>query len=352
MKKTISLLLVVLLASACLFADVSLTGELGFGYKVNFNGNVENKDYLNLGSTYGGRFKIKLASDYVNGELRMDAISIDGTDPSFVWNEDHSNATITTGVRQPINAYATVKASKLVEDTFSISLPVAVELYVGNQSFSTSYNWAYLDPQDNEDNIALNAPRSVMPIGAAVSYDKYVTVSAQGSFTTGSQLGLVEAKVSPVDGIRAAVAYGINQAEGTNNFQAAALVDVKTLANLDFDLAVSGQIIANVDDFANGAYYATVAGGYKSVSGFAEFIRKSEKNNLYAGLSYALPAEKAPTTLSAGLAFANLADVTVGASVGATTQLSNITLNVKLGVDNFKDFKNSGYVRYASYITF
>lgn len=339
MKKTISLLLVVLLASACLFADVSLTGELGFGYKVNFNGNVENKDYLNLGSTYGGRFKIKLASDYVNGELRMDKITL--TEPSF-----------TTGVRQPINAYATVKASKLIEDTFSVSLPVAVELYVGNQSFSTSYNWAYLDPQDNEDNIKLNAPRSVMPIGASVSYDKYVTVSAWGSFTTGSQLGLVEAKVSPVDGIRAAVAYGINQAAGTNNFQAAALVDVKTLADLDFDLAVSGQIIANVNNFAKGAYYATVAGGYKSVSGFAEFIRKSEKNNLYAGLSYALPAEKAPTTLSAGLALVNLADVTVGASVGATTQLANITLNVKLGVDNFKDFKNSGYVRFASYITF
>lgn len=340
MKKTISLLLVVLLASACLFADVSLTGELGFGYKVNFNGTVENKDYLNLDSTYGGRFKIKLASDYVNGELRMDKITLDG------------DASFTTGVRQPINAYATVKASKLVEDTLSVSLPVAVELYVGNQSFSTSYNWAYLDPQDNEDNIKLNAERNVMPIGASVSYDKYVTVSAWGSFTTGSQLGLVEAKVSPVDGIRAAVAYGINQAEGTNNFQAAALVDVKTLADLDFDLAVSGQIIANVNNFNKGAYYATVAGGYKSVSGFAEFIRKSEKNNLYAGLSYALPAEKAPTTLSAGLALANLADVTVGASVGATTQLANITLNVKLGVDNFKDFKNSGYVRFASYITF
>ena len=341
MKKTISLLLVVLLASACLFADVSLTGELGFGYKVNFNGEVENNDYLNLGSTYGGRFKIKLASDYVNGELRMDKITLDPSKLSF-----------TTGVRQPINAYATVKASKLVEDTFSVSLPVDVQLYVGNQSFSTSYNWAYLDPQDNEDCIALNSDRSVMPIGAAVSYDKYVTVSAWGSFTTGSQKGLVEAKVSPVDGIRAAVAYGINQAEGTNNFQAAALVDVKTLADLDFDLSVSGQIIANVNNFNKGAYYATVTGGYKSVSGFAEFIRKSEKNNLYAGLSYALPAEKAPTTLSAGLALVNLADVTVGASVGATTQLANITLNVKLGVDNFKDFKNSGYIRFASYITF
>ncbi len=68
MKKTISILLVVLLASACLFADVSLTGELGFGYKVKFDGTVENQDYLNLGSTYGGRFKIKLGSDYVNGE--------------------------------------------------------------------------------------------------------------------------------------------------------------------------------------------------------------------------------------------------------------------------------------------
>ena len=76
MKKTISILLVVLLASACLFADVSLTGELGFGYKVKFDGTVENLDYLNLGSTYGGRFKIKLGSDYVNGELRMDEITV------------------------------------------------------------------------------------------------------------------------------------------------------------------------------------------------------------------------------------------------------------------------------------
>ena len=253
MKKTISVLLVVLLATACLFADVSLTGELGFGYKVKFNGDVENSDYLNLGSTYGGRFKIKLGSDYVNGELRMDAIKTDGSDPAF----DMEKGTITTGVRQPINAYATIKASKLVDDVFNLSLPVGIELYVGNQSFSTSYSWAYLDPQGNEDKISLNAARASMPFGGAVSFENLVTVKSWGSITTGDQKGLLEAQVSPVDGVKAMIAYGINQ-DGKDNFQTAALVDVKTLANLDFNLAVSGQIIANTDKFEDASYYASL----------------------------------------------------------------------------------------------
>lgn len=338
MKKTISVLLVVLLATACLFADVSLTGELGFGYKVKFNGDVENSDYLNLGSTYGGRFKIKLGSDYVNGELRMDAI-------------DTTGGTITTGVRQPINAYATIKASNLINDVFNLSLPVGIELYVGNQSFSTSYNWAYLDPQGNEYNIGLNASRSVMPIGTAVSYDKYVTLKAWGAFTTGYEKGLLEAQVAPVDGVKAMIAYGINQ-DGKDNFQTAALVDVKTLANLDFNLAVSGQIIANTNKFEDASYYAAVTGGYKAVNGYAEYIYKGKKSNLYAGASYSIASEKAPTTLSAGIGLVNLEDVSVGASVGATTQIKNIKLNVKLGCDDFEDFKNNGYVRFASYITF
>lgn len=338
MKKTISVLLVVLLATACLFADVSLTGELGFGYKVKFNGDVENSDYLNLGSTYGGRFKIKLGSDYVNGELRMDAI-------------DTTGGTITTGVRQPINAYATIKASNLINDVFNLSLPVGIELYVGNQSFSTSYNWAYLDPQGNEYNIGLNASRSVMPIGTAVSYDKYVTLKAWGAFTTGSEKGLLEAQVAPVDGVKAMIAYGINQ-DGKDNFQTAALVDVKTLANLDFNLAVSGQIIANTNKFEDASYYAAVTGGYKAVNGYAEYIYKGKKSNLFAGASYSIASEKAPTTLSAGIGLVNLEDVSVGASVAATTQVENIKLQVKLGCDDFKDFKNNGYVRFASYITF
>ena len=346
MKKTISILLVVLLASACLFADVSLTGELGFGYKVKFNGNVENNDYLNLGSTYGGRFKIKLGSDYVNGELRMDSIKVDGSDPAFDLDKG-----ITTGVRQPINGYATIKASKLINDVFDLNLPVGIELYVGNQSFSTSCNWAYLDPQGNEDNISLNASRSVMPIGVAVSYDKYVTLKAWGAFTTGSEKGLLEAQVAPVDGVKAMIAYGINQA-AKDNFQAAALVDVNTLANLGFNLAVSGQIIANTEKFEDASYYAAVTGGYKAVNGYAEYTYKGKENNLYAGASYSIASEKAPTTLSAGISLTNLKDVKFGASVGATTQIENIKLNVKLGCDDFKDFKNNGYVRLASYITF
>lgn len=339
MKKTISILLVVLLASACLFADVSLTGELGFGYKVKFDGTVENKDYLNLDSTYGGRFKIKLGSDYVNGELRMDAVTLD------------SEGKITTGVRQPINGYATVKASKLVADVFEVSLPVGVELYVGNQSFSASYNWAYLDPQGNEKKISLNASRSSMPLGVAVSYDKYVTAKAWGSIVDGDKKGLLEAQISPIDGVKAMIAYGVNQNAKKDNFQVAALVDVKTLADLDFSLAASAQVIANTNDFEKASYFAAVKGGYENVGGYAEYINAAGVNNLYLGASYSISSDKAPTTLSAGVGITKDFS-TVGASIGADTQIKNIELNVKLGCDDFSDFAKNGYVRFASYITF
>ena len=338
MKKTISILLVVLLASACLFADVSLTGELGFGYKVKFDGTVENQDYLNLGSTYGGRFKIKLGSDYVNGELRMDEITV--VDDKF-----------TTGVRQPINGYATVKASKLVADVFEVSLPVGVELYVGNQSFSASYNWAYLDPQGNEKKISLNASRSSMPLGVAVSYDKYVTAKAWGSIVDGDKKGLLEAQIAPIDGVKAMIAYGVNQKADKDNFQVAALVDVKTLADLDSNLAASAQVIANTDDFAKATYFAAVKGGYENIGGYAEYINAAGVNNLYAGASYGIASDKAPTTLSAGVGITK--DFSkVGVSIGADTQIKNIELNVKLGCDDFSDFAKNGYVRFASYITF
>ena len=327
MKKTLSILLVVLLATTSLFAGVNLKGRIGFGHQIFFDGPTTAGDFLGDGSAInGGRLQVLVDSDYASGEIRNG------------------------GLRDQITGIATIKVSNILKDALGLELPVGITVYGGNQSFTTSYNWGYSDPTDRGDNIALGAARASMPFGAAVSYDKFVTVKAWGSIKSGDRNGLVELQLSPVDGVKVQAAYGFKDVR--NNLQVSALADVKALLKTDFDLTVSGQLIANTSDFSKAAYYAAVTGGYKAASAYAEYVSKAGTSTVNLGAGYKINAEKLPFSLGAGVGLSDFSALKVGASVSASTSFSNITTQLKVGVGDFSDVKTTGYVRFATLLSF
>ena len=327
MKKTLSILLVVLLATTSLFAGVNLKGRIGFGHTIGFDGTTTAGDYLGDGKAVnGGRFQVLVDSDYVTGEIR------DG------------------GARAQIVGTATIKLSSILNDGFGLELPVNVNVLAGNQSFTSSYAYGYADPTDREDNLALNAARTSMPAGIVVSYGDVATVNVYGSITSGDRKALAEIQLAPVNGVKVQAAYALNN--GGNNLQAGALVDVAALAKADFALTVSGQIIANTEDFSKAAYYAALTGGVKDASAYAEYVNKAGISTVNLGAGYKINAEKLPVSLGAGVSLANFDALKVGASVSASTSFSNISTQLKVGVSDFSDVQANGYVRFATLVSF
>ena len=327
MKKTLSILLVVLLATTSLFAGVNLKGRIGFGHTIGFDGNTTAGDYLGHGSAEnGGRFQVLVDSDYVTGEIR------DG------------------GARAQITGTATIKLSAILNDGFGLELPVNVKVLAGNQSFTSSYAYGYADPTDREDNLALNAARTSMPAGVVVSYGNVATVNVYGSITAGDRKALAEIQLAPVNGVKVQAAYALNN--GADNLQASALVDVAALAKADFALTVSGQIIANTEDFSKAAYYAALTGGFNDASAYAEYVNKAGVSTVNLGAGYKINAEKLPVSLGAGVSLDNFDALKVGASVSASTSFSNISTQLKVGVSDFSDVQANGYVRFATLVSF
>ena len=327
MKKTLSILLVVLLATTSLFAGVNLKGRIGFGHTIGFDGTTTAGDYLGDGKAVnGGRFQVLVDSDYVTGEIRNG------------------------GARDQITGTATIKLSSILNDGFGLELPVNVNVLAGNQSFTSSYAYGYADPTDREDNLALNAARTSMPAGIVVSYGDVATVNVYGSITSGDRKALAEIQLAPVNGVKVQAAYALNN--GGNNFQTGALVDVAALAKADFALTVSGQIIANTEDFSKAAYYAALTGGVKDASAYAEYVNKAGVSTVNLGAGYKINAEKLPVSLGAGVSLDNFDALKVGASVSASTSFSNISTQLKVGVSDFSDVQANGYVRFATLVSF
>ena len=327
MKKTLSILLVVLLATTSLFAGVNLKGRIGFGHTIGFDGTTTAGDYLGDGKAVnGGRFQVLVDSDYVTGEIRNG------------------------GARDQITGTATIKLSSILNDGFGLELPVNVNVLAGNQSFTSSYAYGYADPTDREDNLALNAARTSMPAGIVVSYGDVATVNVYGSITSGDRKALAEIQLAPVNGVKVQAAYALNN--GGNNLQAGALVDVAALAKSDFALTVSGQIIANTEDFSKAAYYAALTGGINDASAYAEYVNKAGISTVNLGAGYKINAEKLPVSLGAGVSLDNFDALKVGASVSASTSFSNISTQLKVGVSDFSDVQANGYVRFATLVSF
>ena len=357
MKKILSVLIVLSLLTATVFAaSPVISGNFGYGYLFNFDGTSQAYNALgDSGNTNSGYLYLKTSTDYVDVDLRAST------------------------VRAGIEATGTLKLSELINNVFETELPVTLNAYVGNQSPSAKDTFAYTRPGSGDDEISLNADRADMPIGLSIAYNNLVTVNAYaniiGTESISGKAGLVEVLATPVDGVNLQVAYGISQNQdmlqtkaGENlgylsDFQTAALVDIASLANLDFSLDVSGYMEANLAHFtdtlvAKGA----VTGGYDAFGLYAEYTYKAKDaytdsdtyagHTLYFGGSYDIASEKAPLTLGVGTSIKNLStSATVGASAYADTTIGGVEFYTEVGVDDFTDVK-TGYVCVASAISF
>lgn len=354
-KRILSVLLIALLTAGVAFADFTFSGNFDVGYTFGFDGTTELTAVDGDNSApYAGFFYLKGGNEYISLDVRSET---DVTDGSIVRGSG-------------IGMTATIGLSSILNTMFTMEMPVAIELYAGNQTFSSDADYAYGDSHGIDDEIDLGAARTQYPFGAKFAYGDLVQVFAYGALPVngGSGAGLLELRTQPVEGVRANIAYGISVGEKAQDFQVSAIAEFGTLFDLDFDLAVSASYVANIDNAADNSHFmADLTGGYGPVGAYVEYEYYNDventdeetglfiadnQHNLYIGASYDLADIVVPLSFGAEVALNNMAeDFTTGASVSVDAALLDLHLYAKLGFDDFTDAE-SGYVTVGTYYYF
>lgn len=354
-KRILSVLLIALLTAGVAFADFTFSGNFDVGYTFGFDGTTELTAVDGDNSApYAGFFYLKGGNEYISLDVRSEA--------------DVAGGSIVRG--SGIAMTGTINLSNILNTMFTMEMPVAIELYAGNQSFSSDADYAYGDSHGIDDEIDLGAARNQYPFGAKFAYGDLVQVFAYGALPVsgGSGAGLLELRTQPVEGVRANIAYGISVGEKAQDFQVSAIAEFGTLFDLDFDLAVSASYVANIDNAADNSHFmADLTGGYGPVGAYVEYEYYNDventdeeaglfiadnQHNLYIGASYDLADIVVPLSFGAEVALNNMAeDFTTGASVSVDAALLDLHLYAKLGFDDFTDAE-SGYVTVGTYYYF
>ena len=354
-KRILSVLLIALLTAGVAFADFTFSGNFDVGYTFGFDGTTELTAVDGDNSApHAGFFYLKGGNEYISLDVRSEA--------------DVAEGSIVRG--SGIAMTGTINLSNILNTMFTMEMPVAIELYAGNQSFSSDADYAYGDSHGIDDEIDLGAARNQYPFGAKFAYGDLVQVFAYGALPVngGSGAGLLELRTQPVEGVRANIAYGISVGEKAQDFQVSAIAEFGTLFDLDFDLAVSASYVANIDNAADNSHFmADLTGGYGPVGAYVEYEYYNDventdeetglfiadnQHNLYIGASYDLADIVVPLSFGAEVALNNMAeDFTTGASVSVDAALLDLHLYAKLGFDDFTDAE-SGYVTVGTYYYF
>ncbi len=354
-KRILSVLLIALLTAGVAFADFTFSGNFDVGYTFGFDGTTELTAVDGDNSApYAGFFYLKGGNEYISLDVRSEA--------------DVAGGSIVRG--SGIAMTGTINLSSILNTMFSMEMPVAIELYAGNQSFSSDADYAYGDSHGIDDEIDLGAARTQYPFGAKFAYGDLVQVFAYGALPVngGSGAGLLELRTQPVEGVRANIAYGISVGEKAQDFQVSAIAEFGTLFDLAFDLAVSASYVANIDNAADNSHFmADLTGGYGPVGAYVEYEYYNDventdeetglfiadnQHNLYIGASYDLADIVVPLSFGAEVALTNMAeDFNTGASVSVDAALLDLHLYAKLGFDDFTDAE-SGYVTVGTYYYF
>ena len=354
-KRILSVLLIALLTAGVAFADFTFSGNFDVGYTFGFDGTTELTAVDGDNSApYAGFFYLKGGNEYISLDVRSEA--------------DVAGGSIVRG--SGIAMTGTINLSSILNTMFSMEMPVAIELYAGNQSFSSDADYAYGDSHGIDDEIDLGAARTQYPFGAKFAYGDLVQVFAYGALPVngGSGAGLLELRTQPVEGVRANIAYGISVGEKAQDFQVSAIAEFGTLFDLAFDLAVSASYVANIDNAADNSHFmADLTGGYGPVGAYVEYEYYNDventdeetglfiadnQHNLYIGASYDLADIVVPLSFGAEVALTNMAeDFNTGASVSVDAALLDLHLYAKLGFDDFTNAE-SGYVTVGTYYYF
>lgn len=354
-KRILSVLLIALLTAGVAFADFTFSGNFDVGYTFGFDGMTELTAVDGDNSApYAGFFYLKGGNEYISLDVRSET--------------DVNGGSIVRG--SGIAMTGTINLSNILNTMFTMEMPVAIELYAGNQTFSSDADYAYGDSHGIDDEIDLGAARNQYPFGAKFAYGDLVQVFAYGALPVngGSGAGLLELRTQPVEGVRANIAYGISVGEKAQDFQVSAIAEFGTLFDLDFDLAVSASYVANIDNAADNSHFmADLTGGYGPVGAYVEYEYYNDventdeeaglfiadnQHNLYIGASYDLADIVVPLSFGAEVALNNMVeDFTTGASVSVDAALLDLHLYAKLGFDDFTDAE-SGYVTVGTYYYF
>ncbi len=323
MKKSIVLIAVFVLVAGAVFAEPQFSGRFSFDYIMDMDGNIvaEGAD----ADTRAAELFLSLTSDYWDLDVRTvdDAGSKVGD----------------------VDATATLKVNQIL-DTAGISLPVAVNAYVGNQRFAGST--VYADPSGAEGDYAFlstDIQRVNLPIGASFSYENLVTVRGGVDFIDEGYF--FSTVVTPIEGIGVAfnmvdqADFDVYQVSGVG-LSGSAAADIGVLADLDFDLTVSGAGWFAVDDDTMNNYFAAVTGGVDAISVFAEYTNEQEISNLYFGGRYTISDA---LNTSVGLGFEDLDDAEVGAWINAQYTIADISTFVEYGFYGDGDESSEHYIQ-------
>lgn len=339
MKKLLTILVVALIATATVFADVSFSGSATVGYKFNFDGYAT--VYGNDNDT--ADLSLAVTTDYFKVALR----DILGT------NEGGGGLN-----SLDVKAQITLYLDKALADA-GLELPVALTGYAGNASVSGFY--AYSDPtgtiDDNFDGFSSKYNnRNHYPVGLDVGYQNYVTVRGIYDFYQGTDGYMFSAKSTPVEGVDVALSFTNYPAEICHDAVVAdyglnisAKADIAKLAGLDFNLDASAMAFIGMGDgydSANNLYFAAVTGGYQDIGAYVEYVYNDYENGvaLAHGINIGGSYNGIENlSLGAGIALRDLSDVSVdtfGYNISAAYTLGTVTYKaVFLDVNHKPGFK-------------
>ena len=129
-KRILSVLLIALLTAGVAFADFTFSGNFDVGYTFGFDGTTELTAVDGDNSApRAGFFYLKGGNEYISLDVRSEA-DVDG-------------GSIVRG--SGIAMTGTINLSNILNTMFTMEMPVAIELYAGNQTFSSDADYAYGD---------------------------------------------------------------------------------------------------------------------------------------------------------------------------------------------------------------
>lgn len=254
MKKTISILLVLVLVSAAAFATPTIGGRFGIKYTYVYSSG-------NNGVTAGNRNYMTL------------------TDSSDLWSIYFGGQ----GYQySSYSAYATLNIDKILA-TAKITLPEEMTLSadVGVNSLYAGY--AYIDAAGSDAWYLPLATESTAPIGITVGYKGWSLYAAAGLEHDKKSFGL-SVSGAVVDGVDVQAAYS----QEVNAVSASFGVDIAALAKMDFSLSAGAYAELYFDDMTNNLYVGGLKAGFDKLSAYSEFVYDSGTMSLSGGANYAI----------------------------------------------------------------
>ena len=165
---------------------------------------------------------------------------------------------------------------------------------------------------DKDKFVKIKAEAANANAGATVKYGTLVQVYGAADLTVKNDF-VFGVKSTPVDGVSVALGYGTSKKALATSVAA----DIKKLADLDFDLAVTAAYNA---DFANdkSEILANVSGKYAGVGLWVQYGTDLNVHKLSAKASYSITVEGVDLSAGAKFAIADLANAKLDLTLDAS----------------------------------